>query len=234
MFSSAEFIGKSVDGNHICTPAVLARTALYREAGMFPKDLPYAGEWYLWLKFAMSGPVGYTAEPGAHYRQHPGSNTAIYRAQNASIIVRDEVEVRWRIRLDLENGADPLLLQLCNDGISRDYARRAFLAIRQQSPFGLSVAAVEQSIADHTRDAAVRSALLGRFHEFLGDLFLTIPDVRAARGHYLSANRLSPRLGTLAKLSLSCLGQSSLALRRAIASWKAGAPPVAERSGGVA
>lgn len=212
--SGPEFFARCVQANHVCTPAVLVRTERYRQAGFFPLDLPFAGEWYLWLRFALLGPVGYVPQAGVDYRQHVGSNTAVYTASDAAIIVRDEVEVRWRIRQSLQGSDSASLLAVCDDAIATDYARRTYRLTVHQWQFGLGPAAVRDSIQTFAPDASAHRHVWSAYCESLGDLFLDNEDMLSARVWYRRALVAGPLRGSVSvKLALACTGRYGSVIR---------------------
>jgi glycosyltransferase involved in cell wall biosynthesis len=217
VYSGAEFFRESIIDNNVCTPGAMTRTDVYRKVGLFPTDLPYAGEWYLWLRFALMGPVGYAPEPGVHYRKHEGSNTAIYLASNAAIMIRDEVEVRWRIRAEAAKADNAALLQACDSAIADDYARRTFRHETTQSPIGLSRQAVLESLQEYCSDPTVRRTVTARYYETLGDRYQAAGQTTRARQYFRCAFGVGSRRGIVAaKLVIACFGGGSTGLRRVI------------------
>jgi glycosyltransferase involved in cell wall biosynthesis len=229
VYSGAEFFRESIVDNNVCTPGAMTRTDVYRRVGLFPTDLPYAGEWYLWLRFALMGPVGYCPEPGVHYRKHDGSNTAIYLASNAAIMIRDEVEVRWRIRAEAARAGNTALVQACDAAIADDYARRTFRAETTQSPIGLSREAVLESLEEFCSESAVRRRITSRYYETLGDRYQAAGQMANARRYFRCALGEGSRLAIVGtKLFIACFGGASIAMRRLIGRAKGaltGAPP---------
>jgi hypothetical protein len=210
------FFARSILANNVCTPGVMVRTHRYRQVGFFPTDLPYAGEWYLWLRFALLGSIGYVPRPGVEYRQHAGSNTAIYTASDAAIIVQDEVAVRWRARLSL-GVADHALLAAVDDAIATDYARRTYRHVTTAWPFGMTSAAVRQSIDRFATDDLLCRRIWSAYCEALGDQFLDRDDRRSAREWYRRSLSSGPvRAAVSMKLALALTGRYGSDLRQRI------------------
>src|SRR5712691_6861319 len=78
LFNGHAFLERVVYWNSIWVPAVMARRQSYERAGLFPLDLPFSGDWYLWCHFSLHGDVGYLAEPMVHYRLHDANMTNGY------------------------------------------------------------------------------------------------------------------------------------------------------------
>jgi glycosyltransferase involved in cell wall biosynthesis len=214
IYSSDEFLHESIVNNIVVTPGVLARTECYRRVGFFPLDLPQAGDWYLWNRFAQFGTVGYDAEPGVHYRQHAGSNTAMYRSSKVDVIVHDEVTVRWRTRGELAAAGRTRLLERCDYAIAQDFALRTFSHETKQHPEGLSVEAVRQWIAHEAGAAPAAASITRRYYELLADIYHDAGRPDRARHYYRLASLGAPfRASALAKYAFSCLGRAGLPLR---------------------
>ncbi len=230
IFTSAEFFERLIRGNDICTPGALSRKASYYRAGLFPPGLPYAGDWYLWLRFSLMGPVGYNPDPGVHYRQHAGSNTAIYTARRDAVITRDEVEVRWRIRPHAGEAGGPRLLHACDEAIAWDYARRTFEGSTGASHFGLTPEEVQGSIGEHGRDSQSSRRMQSRYCELVGDLYEQAGDRTCARGWYIRSMAGMPwSAAVLAKLALTGLGSRGTWVRRVVSTCKATAGRLVSR-----
>src|SRR5262249_36608287 len=79
--ASDVFVGGAIKYNLVCTPGAMAHTQSYRDLGVFPLDLPFAGDWLAWCLFGCRGKVAYFDDPMVHYRVHDGSNTSLYRRE---------------------------------------------------------------------------------------------------------------------------------------------------------
>src|SRR5690348_12613530 len=62
IFESQQFVTNLIRYNSIVAPSVMARKECYLK-DPFPLDMPWGGDWYLWLVFSLSWKVGYFAEP---------------------------------------------------------------------------------------------------------------------------------------------------------------------------
>ena len=63
----------------------MVRKSCYEDISVFPLDLPYSGDWYLWLIFALHHDVAYFAEPMAYYREHELSMTNSFVGEDVRI-----------------------------------------------------------------------------------------------------------------------------------------------------
>jgi glycosyltransferase involved in cell wall biosynthesis len=75
------FLHRLLESNCVLAPAGLVRKECYERVGVFPLDLPFAGDWYLWCAFALHYDVAYFAEPMVNYREHTESMTGQFIAE---------------------------------------------------------------------------------------------------------------------------------------------------------
>jgi hypothetical protein len=212
IFAGDDFLRLLLDRNRICTPSVLARRELYLGVGLFPLDLPYAGDWYLWGRFAMAGSVAYVAKPSVDYRLHQAAQTHVYREKALHVMVRDEVAVRWKLLDLLRTTRRHTLAQDCLNAIVDDYADR-LRPVRPSEQPELTVDEFEASVARHAaapRDAAwVRSRTYG----IAGDRFHVLGDHAAAAACYATAWRSARCSKFILKYLLCRLGRHGTRLR---------------------
>ena len=64
-----------------CSSGIIYRTEALKSAGGFAPDLNWAEDREVWFRLARRSPVAYYDVPGALYRRHPMSLTALNRAQ---------------------------------------------------------------------------------------------------------------------------------------------------------
>lgn len=202
-----DFLRMGIDRNPVCTPSVIARRDLYVNLNLFHLDMPFAGDWYNWLRFAVNRPVAYVARPGSCYRIHEGSYTHHYEQKAVLVMVNDEVAVRWRLRRVLRNENRPDLVELASDAIIGDYGLRLLHAELGDWPQGLSPEQFEASVEQWATTAREAADVRARAYNFCGDALHQRRGLKAARRYYYAAwrnDRLSPR--RFAKLAVSLLG----------------------------
>jgi len=61
--------------NRIQTPSIVVRRSVYEKLGGFRLDLPYAGDWEMWIRVAAHYPIWYEPKTLAAWRIHAGSWT---------------------------------------------------------------------------------------------------------------------------------------------------------------
>ena len=114
------------------TPAVMVRKASYDRMGMFPLDLPYAGDWYQWCRHAFYGSVAYLAEPMVCYRLHELNMTKDF-LQRPAALISDELAVRWRVRRTAEELRLTGVAQAALDAIAHDYGVHVAARVAERS-----------------------------------------------------------------------------------------------------
>jgi hypothetical protein len=160
IFEGKAFFQRLLRGNSVIAASGLVRRRLYEQLGAFPLDLPYAGDWYLWLLFALHGDVGYLAEPMVNYREHPLSATSGFMADATHPWKGEGLVVAWRMKRTVEGAGRTDLAADCEDSLVRQYGSSL-------SRFGMSAAAFEQSLRRHSsgpdeaRRIRIRSYLRG-------------------------------------------------------------------------
>jgi glycosyltransferase involved in cell wall biosynthesis len=124
LFDGRELLERLVYWNSIWVPSVMARRQAYERAGLFPLDLPFSGDWYLWCHFAVHGDVGYLAEPMVHYRLHDANMTHGY-VDRTALVIAQEAEVRWRVKRLAEQAGLKRVARICRKAIASTYFERA-------------------------------------------------------------------------------------------------------------
>ena len=87
-----------VKNNIIVAASGLVRRECYDKISLFPLNMPWAGDWYLWCLFALYFDVGYFAEPMVCYRQHGLSMTNKLWDENAGECCEEDVAIAWTIK----------------------------------------------------------------------------------------------------------------------------------------
>jgi glycosyltransferase involved in cell wall biosynthesis len=217
IFERGQFLSRLIHYNSVCTPAAIARKECYERMGMFPLDLPYAGDWYVWCFIALHDKVAYLAEPMVNYRYHDANITKLLMNTTPRVLVSDVIAVRRRIRRLAEQLGMHAIARLCSTATADDYARRVTRKAKDNWLLGLTLEEVEASLDADYDLAADRAEIRAGVYGSLGDVAYVDGDFRAARRHYTAALRQSPTsLQTWAKLGLVPLGHRGARLRREI------------------
>jgi len=214
--SGADCLKRLARGNFIPAPAAMARTAYYRDAGLFPLDFPYCADWYMWSVFALRGQVVYLAEPMINRRLHD-SNLSWHFLERPREMVAEMIALRWRIlRLARSAGRSDLTRVWLRE-IANDYAWRVRRKLDEDWPLGLTPDELEASLREHAASPRERSITLNAVHTAVGDAHHERREVGPARRHYARALVANPRdLRTAVKYSLARMGCPARRLREAL------------------
>jgi glycosyltransferase involved in cell wall biosynthesis len=159
------FLRTLLRSNCILAPAALARKECYDRISVFPLDLPFAGDWFLWCAFALHRDVAYFAEPMVNYREHSGSMTSTLIADNIRRLSNDDFSVGWRMKRMIEAAGDAALAEFCAGTIVEGYIRALSAKNWRGAKFRMTLDEFEASLAIHAGDPdeqeAMRSQVLG-------------------------------------------------------------------------
>ena len=118
ILSGRQFLSVLALGNCVASPSGLVRRIWYERAGLFPLDLPHAGDWFLWCNFAFQGDVGYFAEPMVCYRVH---HAAMSAQMQRPTIRADQSKVRWRVKSMAERAGFVEVAGVCAEQLAKQY-----------------------------------------------------------------------------------------------------------------
>lgn len=217
VFPGPEFAKRIARYNTICTATGMVRRSCYREVGDFPLDLPFAGDWYLWCAFALSFDVAYFAESMANYRFHELNMTKLLTTSAPSIMIRDDFEVRWRIRRAAAAKELGDVVATFDDALASDYAGRIWDKLNKGSVLGLTPEGFEESLTASSPSEALAGRFRARVYSTVADRFYAGGDLLQARRFYGSALRDAPgRADLRLKRALLRLGRWGMPVREGI------------------
>jgi glycosyltransferase involved in cell wall biosynthesis len=181
-----------LDENSILAASGLVRRECYEKLGMFPLDLPFSGDWYLWCLFSLNYDAAYFAEPMVCYREHELSMSNALSAHDVSLCLQNDLLLFWRIRNILALRNDALLLRACDQAISEFYAQ-ALAGKRKYKgvPCALSLTAFNASLCQHSSTES-RRRLQATTLAKAGDHCRWQRKYKVAADFYGSALRLEP------------------------------------------
>jgi glycosyltransferase involved in cell wall biosynthesis len=146
------FLRRLLRANCVLAPSGLVRRECYERVGVFPLDLPFAGDWYLWCAFSLYYDVAYFAEPMVNYREHSESMTESLIGEDVRLLARDDIAVRWRIKRKLERAGYTGLTQYCGSTIVEDYIQLLTSKTWRGTKFRMSLEEFDRSLVEHARD----------------------------------------------------------------------------------
>jgi GT2 family glycosyltransferase len=217
IYGSEEFLKRLIFRNTISTPAVMVRRTSYERVGGFEPDLPHAGDWFQWCRHAFQGDVAYCAEPMVCYRVHD-TNMSHWYHQNPHKLIRDEVEVRWRVRSMAEQLGRTAIVKAATDAIAWDYGLRIAMKLTENWPLGMTIDEFEASLGAHTNDQEVIKYVRAIAFRLVGDEYCRIGDAAMARRYYSRVLRAAPAdVATWMKQALLAAGPVGRTLRLKVA-----------------
>jgi glycosyltransferase involved in cell wall biosynthesis len=210
IFDGPQFLSRLLRGNSVVAASGLVRRSLYERLGAFPQDLPYAGDWYLWLRFALHGDVGYFAEPMVSYREHAQSATTGFMGDPRNAWKAEGITVAWRIKRAVEATPHAWLVAECDRSLVRQYSSSL-------TRFGLRMVDLDRSLDAFAYSRAEARRIRTRALVHAGDAALRAGNRRLAAELYGEARRAAPAgLAVWAKLALVQLGTPGDRIRDAI------------------
>lgn len=102
-------------------PAAIVRRECYDKLSVFPLDLPYCGDWYLWCLFALYYDVGYFADPMVSRRFHDANITNYFRAEGIPKYFYNQLEVPARIGVRAEKEGYRDIVECCHRSLASGY-----------------------------------------------------------------------------------------------------------------
>ena len=223
VFRNGEFLECLLHCNCVAAPAALVRRRCYERDGLFPLDLRFAGDWYMWSAFALSEGVAYLAEPMVNYRLHDLNMTKTCMA-DPSRIVAEGIAVRWRVRRLIEAVGSRRLLTSSKQFMA--YYFGALLAHRalHGAALGLDLPEFEDSLREYANNWRERAEVRALTFAAAGDQHYDAADRATARRYYEWALRENPAsIRTWIKYALLRVGPQGARLRDRVASGGPGA-----------
>lgn len=194
LFPGRQLFLKLLKGNSVLAAAGMVRRKAYEKVGMFPLDLPFSGDWYLWLKFSLHFDAVYIAEPMVNYRYHQLAMSNALVEKDVSICSRNDLVLLTRICEYVEGLGDDELLMHCVDAVAAYYGDHlASKQYRAGSRSTMTVDEFEASLAlrpHHDHDSRIRS----RAFAVAADRFYWAGQLQPAREFCRRALREDPRM----------------------------------------
>jgi glycosyltransferase involved in cell wall biosynthesis len=214
IFKGLVFLEMLAQGNCVSAPAVMARKECYDRLSLYPIDMPYAGDWYVWCKFALHYDVAYFAEPMVNRRLHDRNLTKFFTGGGIETFVSNMIDVPWQIKKEAEAAGYAVLAKKFEGTIIAEYIS-AILANREQDPrLGLTLRRFEESLQHHTHNDHEDTAIRERVLVGLGDHYAWKHDVAQASYYYAWALRKDPwMLDIYVKYVLLYLGRVGFQVR---------------------
>ena len=186
-------------------PAVMVRKECYDRVSLFPKDLPHAGDRFIWSLFALYYDVAFLAEPMVRYRVHGSSMMQrLISDDRARRIFGDEIAMCWRLKERAEEIGAARAVGSCDRAIVREYLRW----LDQIEGTRITTGHFEESVRGFARDRREEAKFLALVYAGLGDYLFWRRELPEAKRFYMKAVRRGLR--TLGPRAVKCLIKAAL------------------------
>jgi glycosyltransferase involved in cell wall biosynthesis len=219
IFNRRQFLSQLVKKNTIVAASGCVRKECYDKISVFPLNMPWGGDWYLWTAFAFSYDVGYLAEPMVCYREHEMSMTSKLMTENVAQCSTEDIAMPWIFKRKADEVGYEEIARNCLNSAATDYAQR--LANKRYRSAGAVMTwdEFESSLQKNTEREAERDYVRARVYADVADEYYWQGESASARQFYsraLGKHFWMPKVW--GKLLLAFTGKMGHALRGARAS----------------
>lgn len=182
-----KFLEHLISANTVVAPSAMARKECYEKISMFPLDMPWGGDWYLWCVFALHYDVAYFADPMVCYRRHACSMTNQLMNGHVAACSHEDIELPWNIKGQAEKLGFSALVKCCRLAIAKEYAR-TMVTVRYVGEMAqFSEEDFLRSLARHTTSSREQRWIRARTYAGTGDLHYWKGDFVEAQLSYRKA-----------------------------------------------
>lgn len=205
---------KLLQWNFVLSASGLVRRECYEKLSVFPLDMPWAGDWYLWCLFALFYDVGYFSEPMVCYRDHSLSMTTKLTHESLKACAIEDVAIPWIIRKKAREAGYTRLEKDLLPGIAHTYARVIASARFRESSI-MTIEQFESELSSNITDESERNTVRAFAYADIGDEYYSAGYTALAKEFYKAAAKTDPWMGSIyAKRFLFSLGNAGGYLRR--------------------
>lgn len=214
IFNGRAFVEKLVRANTVMAPSVLVRRQCYEDISLWPLDLPWTADWFVWCAFAMHFDVAYLAEPMVCFRIHTSSMTSQLMSNEHKVLASDLVAVPWRIRRMAEQMGDSRIARRCLEAIADEYGYSIRTMRFKTSQSVMTLDDFERSLTQFASSEREKQWLRARARAAFADRQYWQGEAIKAKLEYLRALKLDPwMLMVWAKWVLLSTGKIGDAIR---------------------
>lgn len=217
VISGHEWLRQLLRLNVVVAASGLVRRECYETVSMFPLDMPWACDWYLWCVYALHYDVAYFEEPMVCYRQHDLSMTTLLTGSKALACCEEELFIQWEIRRRAAAAGLPELVGECQQAVAGSYAYCLVPNRGGSSTPVMNEAQFEESLTRYSNDESERQRIRALTFAAIGDDMYRKGDRSAAARYYRASLAIRPWQPTvLMKRALLPLGARGEGLRSSI------------------
>jgi glycosyltransferase involved in cell wall biosynthesis len=193
IFQGRRFLEKLIYANTIVAASGLVRKECYDKVSLFPLDMPWGGDWYLWSVFALYWDVAYIAEPMVCYREHELSMTNLLMDNDLHACSSDDITIPWIIKRKADEAGHRDVSRKCLDAIAAEYARHvASKRYRTSTTSAMTLEQFEDSLKENTPLEKEREWVRARVFARIADIHYWQEEYSLARRFYYAGLRKDP------------------------------------------
>lgn len=202
-------------GNTIVSASGLVRRQCYEKISVFPLNMPWAGDWYLWCVFALFHEVAYFAEPMVCYRDHDSSMTTSLMQNRAAACAAEEVEILFTLKSRADEAGLGAISEMCLQALANHYMQSRRRAAQETMDPRVTLDPFEKSLCQNGVSEAERDWICARLCARIGDDQYWRGDLATARESYRAGLHRDPWMPRVhAKNLLLSLGKFGDLVRR--------------------
>ncbi|ULA58175.1 MAG: Glycosyl transferase family 2 [Nitrospira sp.] len=206
--------------NFVLAASGLVRRECYDKLGVFPLDMPWAGDWYLWCLFALHYDVGYFAEPMVCYRDHSLSMTTKLTRERLEACAFEDVAIPWIMRKKAQDAGYARLAKDILPAIAHTYAR-VISSERYRESAVMTLQEFEESLWRNITDESERNLVRALAYVDMGNEYYFAGYSALAKELYEASLRINPLMVSVhIKKILLSLGTTGDYLRRMLLSFR--------------
>jgi glycosyltransferase involved in cell wall biosynthesis len=205
IFDGRKFLTDSLlKENGIAAASGLVRKECYEQISLFPLDMPYGGDWYLWAVFALHYDVAYFAEPMVEYRVHDLAMCATLSQESIRKCIDDDLVLHRRIGAEAERLGFDAIVGMCREQNAIQFGRYLSGVSIRGTIATLSVEEMTTTLNKFIADESERKNFAALAFAKAGDRFFW-------RGEYARAGAMYQEALRLRRFWPAVLGRSMLA-----------------------
>lgn len=181
-----------VRGNTIVAASGLVRRECYEKVSLFPLNMPWAGDWYLWCLFAMHYDVGYFAEPMVGYREHELSMTNKLWNENVGGCCDEDVAIPWAIKRKADALGFDDISKACLEAVAEIYAKSVVTKRYRMARPALDLEQVENSLRSNCISEGERNWIRARVFAGMANKFFWQGERLLAKQFYGDSLKMDP------------------------------------------
>jgi glycosyltransferase involved in cell wall biosynthesis len=215
-----DFLKKLLLSNVVLTPSVMVRRECYEKVSLFPEDMPWAGDWFLWCLFALYYDVAYFTDRMLCYREHHvQSMTHILSRARLEACAAEEISIPWFIRKKALEAGFLSIAKVCLAGVARTYGRIMASERFVNSACFMNFDQFEESVRKQITSEPEMQWVRARAYASIANELYWRGELSSARKYYREALKKDVRMPSVyVKQLLLSLGKKGDYIRRTILS----------------